>query len=467
MHLRQAVDVEDADRRAAGLDAAEVRDAVAHGATALAMDALRHEPVHVRLEVEHEVASDLVARVAEHVARRCRREEAQPRRLDRARGEDEGVGVRAAERAGAVEVFDGAHVPAVVHEARGGRVEAELTPRAPERAAQGRHGRRALGVVGAAESAAVAAVHAGGPPSVDARVDRCRVGVRLEQPTVEGRAPRAFREQQAEVHRHARRHGVGRAARRGEGVVVRPLHAVEPLRLRVAGLELRIGERPVREVGAVHVVPEAVHREAGRASDELLHRTLEVEVDGVEARGLAIGVLERAAHRPGQQIHVGMDACCCGSVAAEGARLEETLRIEVGADGVLELVVAVRGEREPRLIETREGIVPGFEDEHAETRRGEDRGRGATARSAADHADVEAMEPAVPEHVSVRPVPIVVFAFHHGTDPGSCSSRKREKSVMFACILAPSAVSGRAATLPSAASSSGFAVDMGWSGRSW
>jgi hypothetical protein len=71
-------------------------------------------------------------------------------------------------------------------------------------------------------------------------------------------------------------------------------------------------------------------------------------------------VLERASHRLGKQIHVGMRRRRYGSVAAEGARLEQTLWLEVGAEGVLELVVAVGGEREVRAIEAREGIVPGI-----------------------------------------------------------------------------------------------------------
>ena len=41
-----------------------------HCAAALAGDALRHEAVHVRLEVEHQVAADLVARAAKGAA--CR-----------------------------------------------------------------------------------------------------------------------------------------------------------------------------------------------------------------------------------------------------------------------------------------------------------------------------------------------------------------------------------------------------------
>src|SRR5262249_60929870 len=106
-------------------------------------------------------------------------------------------------------------------------------------------------------------------------------------------------------------------------------------------LEVRVGERPVGEVRTARVAPEARHREPGRRPDQILDRAADLEVDDVEARRLAVGVLEGAADRLGQNVDVVHDVRLPGRGAAEGARLEQGRGIEVAAHRVLELVVRV------------------------------------------------------------------------------------------------------------------------------
>src|SRR5579884_3853221 len=83
------------------------------------------------------------------------------RGFDRARREHEGVGHGPLHVAVAVDVVDGAHVAAVVDEPDHLRLVAELAAARQQRAPQGRHRRRALRIVRAAEPAA--------EPAVDAR----------------------------------------------------------------------------------------------------------------------------------------------------------------------------------------------------------------------------------------------------------------------------------------------------------
>src|SRR5213079_1064855 len=150
---------EDADLLATRLDPPEVGDAVRDGAPPLTVDPLREKAVHVVLEMEHEVLADLPARVAEPGAGRIG-EQAEPRRLDRARGEDEGVRRHCLEVPGPIDVLGRADDPSAVDEARHHRVEAELAAAGEERAPELGDGGRVLRVVRAAEAAAEAAVDA-------------------------------------------------------------------------------------------------------------------------------------------------------------------------------------------------------------------------------------------------------------------------------------------------------------------
>jgi hypothetical protein len=134
------------DRLAARDDAPEVGEAVRDGAPALTVEALRDEAVHRGPQVEHEVLADLAARIAEDGAPGAR-EQAEPRRLDGARREDEPVGARGAARAAAEDVLDGAHVAAVVDQAEDGGVVPQLAAAREQRAAQRRHGREPFACV--------------------------------------------------------------------------------------------------------------------------------------------------------------------------------------------------------------------------------------------------------------------------------------------------------------------------------
>ncbi len=431
---------------------AEVGDAVRDRAPALPVHALWEEAVHVRLVVEHEVLPELAARVAEDGAARSGGEEAEARRLDRARGQDEGVGRHALPFARAVDVLDPAHVPAVVHQPAGLRVEAELAAAGEQRAPERGHRGRALGVVRAAEAAAQAAVDARRPLVVEARVDGRGIGVRVEGAEARERhLASTIREQEGEVHRHAGRHGVGLAARRLEDVVaLLPLHAVEPLGLDVEGLQVGVGERPVGEVRGLDV--EAGHVEARGGGDERVDRRFQPEVDRIEARRFRVGMLEGAAHRLGEQVHVRVDGGGAHGVAAERARLEEGVLLHEVADRVLELVVAVQGQGKPRrVVEARERVRARLQHEHVLARSRQHVRRRPAAGAAPDDAEVEAGEAVVPEDLVFR-----LAAGHAQSVP-----KMRVKAMIVSWTLLAAALIGRGPL-----TSSGLGVDMGWSGRS-
>jgi len=263
----------------------------------------------------------------------------------------------------------------------------------------------------------------------------------------------AIREQEGKVHRHAGRHGVGLAARRLEDVVaLLPLHPVEPLGLDVEGLQVGVGERPVGEVrDRAHRVVEARDHEPRVRGDERVDRRLQPEVDGVEARCLRVGVLEGAAHGPGEDVHVLVDGRGARGVAAEGARLEEAVLLHEAPERVLELVVAVQGEGKARgVVEARERVRARLEHEHVFVRGRQYVRRRPAAGTAPDDAEVEAREAAVPEHVVFR------LAGHAQSVP-----KMRVKAMIVSWTRLASALIGRGPL-----SSSGFGVDMGWSGRS-
>src|SRR5206468_11080487 len=103
--------------------------------------------------------ADLPAGAAEAAAGRIR-EQAEPRRLDRARRDDEGVRRHRPEVAGATDVLGRADDPSAVDEARHHRIEAELAAAREKRAPERGDGGRVLRVVRATEAAAEAAVDA-------------------------------------------------------------------------------------------------------------------------------------------------------------------------------------------------------------------------------------------------------------------------------------------------------------------
>src|SRR5262249_52552799 len=142
-----------------------------------AVHALGQEAVRLRLEVEHQVAADLAARVAEVTG-----EQAEARRFDRAGREDESAGGGSLLRALGVDGPYAGHRPSAGHQLDRLCLVAQLALPREERAAQRGHRWCALRVVGAPEAAAQPAVDAGWAPVVgEARGDGRRVGVGMER----------------------------------------------------------------------------------------------------------------------------------------------------------------------------------------------------------------------------------------------------------------------------------------------
>ena len=316
----------------------------------------REVPHHDGLEVHHEVASE--RRVLEP------RQEEQPWRLDGAAGHDHQVGRHGVGLAGRVDVLDPGRPPSLDEDPADAGLGHQLQT-------AGRHGpgqqghRVALGVDGAAEERAVAAVVAGGPAVVGDAVRRGRRFVGMQAHLL-----RRGRRQQRAVHGRTRGHRVGTAAPGGERVrALAARHADGPLDLGVVRLELVVLERPVVDVGALL-------RAAGRA---------QVKVLFPEAGHLAVGV--HAAAADGGRDGVDLAHVCVLAVGRrdpEGPWLDERIGPEEIARDELDLVVGIVATRLGHVVGIEQVVAPLLQHAHGPTGPGEHLGRGGAARTRTD-----------------------------------------------------------------------------------
>ncbi len=253
------------------------------------------------------------------------------------------------------------------------RIGPDLRPAGEEGPAQRGH-RVALGVDGAPEEGAEAAIVASRPSVVGNRVGAGRARVRVVPEPFGG----GHREERP-VHRRARWHGV--RPRAGGGKRVRPGlagYTHQPLGLGVEGLQILIGDGPVDDVGALH------RSEQGTEAEIILP----------EPRQLAVGVHPAAADGGREVVHVAhVDRVSHRRTGSEGAGVEPGVGPEEMAVHELDLVVGVVGDQVVRGLELDQAVPPPLEDHHRATTGREHVGRGRPSRSRADDDDIE-----VPAH---------------------------------------------------------------------
>ena len=226
----------------------EVVDADVAGRAELPQRGLAHLEIHQRKDVAHQVAPDLVAAVGQSVreARRARAEQ-QRGAADRAGRDDHVARAHLARGAVGGAVVHAARTPLGVHaDLERARPGDDFGLAGGARRGDVDRERRGLGIHRAAEARALAAVHALRAPVEDAAVDRHR-----QREGMQAELLRAGLEQARGRTVDMRRVRVGVRARHLEGVRARPTRDPERLLgLRIEGLELRVADRPVGEVGA-------------------------------------------------------------------------------------------------------------------------------------------------------------------------------------------------------------------------
>ena len=267
-----------------------------------------------------------------------------PRRLDGAARHDDQVGVHRVQIALGIDVLDAGRPSSVCDDPADVRLRHELGPAGGHRLGQQRHG-VALGVDGAAEERAVAAVVAGRPAVVCDAVGRRRrlVGMQAD-------LSRGLRGQEGAVHRRPRRHRIGTRAPGGERVrALPPGHADRPLDLGVVRLHLVVVEWPVVDG---RILLGAVRRE-------------EAEVLLAKARDLAVGMGAPASYRRRNGVHladVGVLTLVRG--AAERTRLDEWVGAEEVAGDELDLVVRVVTRRLRQIVGVEQVVATLLHDHH-------------------------------------------------------------------------------------------------------
>ena len=198
--------------------------------------------------------------------------------LDGRGGEHVAIGDERLLRAVGSDDDDARHVAPAHEQLDGARLRAKLAVAREERLAEERDGGRALGVDGTPEVSAEATIVARRSPVVGLRGDRR--GKRKRGVTERARD---VRDLESAVHPDAGRHGIGTAARTGEGIGSRePLHADGALGVGVERLELVILHGPVREARVRHRAEEGPELEVGRREA----RHLQVRVHRASAHGL-------------------------------------------------------------------------------------------------------------------------------------------------------------------------------------
>ncbi len=215
---------------------------------------------------------------------------------------------------------------------------------------QQRH-RVALGVDGAAEEGAEAAVVAGRPPVVGDAVGRRRRLVGVQADLLGG-----GRRQHGAVHRRPGGHRVGAGPPGGERVgALAARDADGPLDLGVVRLELVVVERPVVDRGALL-------RAVGGEEPEVLLP---------EARHLAVGVGPAAPDRRRDGVHLA-DVRVLALVrrAAEGPRLDERVGPEEVARDELDLVVGVVARRLGQVVGVEQMVAALLHDDDGPARPG-------------------------------------------------------------------------------------------------
>ena len=312
---------------------------------------VREVPDDDRLEVAHQVATE--GRVLEP------REEQDARRLDRAAGHDDELGVHGAGHAVGTDELDARRRAPLCHDTAHVGLSHELDPTCGHGPGEQGH-RVALGVDRAAEERAEPAVVARGPPVVGDAVGRRRRLVGMEPDLLGG-----GRGQHGPVHGGPGCHGVGARPPGGKGVRTLPAcHADGPLHLGVERLELVVVDGPVVD---------------GRT----LLRTVggeEAEVLFPEARHLAVGVGSAApdSRRDGVHLaHVRVLALVGGP--AEGPRLDQRVGSEEVARDELDLVVRVVTCRPGHVVGVEQVVPPLLHDHHRPARPRQHLGRGGPA----------------------------------------------------------------------------------------
>ena len=232
------------------------------------------------------------------------------------------------------------------------------------RPGQQRH-RVALGVDGAAEESAKAAVVAGRTAVVgDAvRRRRCLVGV---QAHLFSRS----RRQHGPVHGRAGRHGIGTRPPGGEGIgPLAPRHPDRALDLCVVRLELVVVEGPVVDGGTLL---RPVDRE-------------EAEILLTEPWHLPVGMGPSPADRGGDGVHLA-DVCVLALVrrATEGPRLDEWVRPEEVARHELDLVVGVVARGSRQVVGIEQMVASLLHDDDRPAGPGQDLGGRRAAGAGAD-----------------------------------------------------------------------------------
>ena len=240
----------------------------------------------------------------------------------------------------------------------------ELGPAGRHGLGQERHG-VALGVDGAAEERAEAAVVAGRAAVVGDAVGRRRRLVGVEPDLLRRR-----RRQHGAVHGRPRRHRVrARPPGRERVGALASRHADGPLHLGVVRLELVVVDRPV-------VDRRVLLRPVGGEESEVLL---------TEARHLAVGVRPATTDGGGDGVHLA-DVRVLPVVgrAPECARLDERIGPEEVAGDELDLVVGVVAGGLRRVVGVEQMVAPLLHDDHRPAGAGQHLGRRRTARSRPD-----------------------------------------------------------------------------------
>ena len=316
----------------------------------------REVPDDDGLEVHHEVLAE--RRVVEP------REEEKARGLDGTPRHDDQLGLPGARDPVGPDELDASGAPAVGDDAAHVGLGHQLRPSRGHRLGQQRH-RVALGVDGAAEEGAEAAVVAGRAAVVGDAVRRCRrlVGVQAD---LLGRGRRQHRA----VHRRPRRHRIRPRPPGGKGVGTRTAgHADRPLDLRVVRLQLLVVERPVVDCGALL-------RPVGGEEPEVLLP---------EAWHLAVGVRPAAADRRRDGVHLAdVRVLTLLRRATEGPRLDERVRPEEVARHELDLVVGVVARGSRQVVGVEQMVASLLHDDDGPAGPGQHLGRRGAARARTD-----------------------------------------------------------------------------------
>ncbi len=308
------------------------------------------------LEVHHQVPAE---RRVVHPG-----QQQQARRLDGATRHDDQLGIPGARDAVRPDELDAGGSPALRDDAADVGLGHQLGPPRRHGLGQQRH-RVTLGVDGAAEERAVAAVVASRTAVVGDAVGRRRRLVGMQADLL-GRG----RRQQRPVHRCPGRHRIRTGAPGGERVgTLAPGDPDGPLHLGVIGLELVVVERPV-------VDGRSILGTIGGAEPEVLLP---------EARHLAVGVGAATADGGRDGVHLAhVRVLPLVRRAAERPRLDQRVGAEEVAGDELDLVVGVVARRLGHVVGIEEMVAALLHDDDGPPGPGEHLGRRGAAGAGAD-----------------------------------------------------------------------------------